>query len=225
VLYIDAAVLLRALLQSICFTLLAAALVALTPGGVHADGVRGRVSAIVDGDTIHIDIDGHSTVVRLLGVDAPELHDRDDPAGRPQPFARAAADFTRRMLADRRVRLEFEPDDRLDRYGRTLAYVFLDDGTFFNGELLRQGYAHAYTGFALRYRAELDADEAVARRARRGLWTSAATPLPEPIIANRKSGLYHLPGQAHYHDVAESNRIYFQTEDAARAAGFQRALR
>src|SRR5260221_3280662 len=106
VLYVDVAVLLRLLLRSICFTLLAAALIALTPGGVHADGVRGRVSAIVDGDTLHIDIDGHATVVRLLGVDAPELHDRDDPAGRPQAFARAAADFTRRMLAGRRVRLE-----------------------------------------------------------------------------------------------------------------------
>jgi micrococcal nuclease len=218
-------VVLRTLLQSACCAILVSLVVALAPGGVHADGARGRVSAIVDGDTIHVDIDGHATVVRLLGVDAPELHDRDDPAGRPEAFARAAADFTRHMLAGRRVRLEFEPEDRLDRYGRTLAYVFLDDGTFFNGELLRQGYAHVYTGSAVRYRAELDADETVARRARRGLWATAATPLPEPIIANRKSGIYHLPGQAHYHDVAKSNRIYFQTEDAARAAGFERALR
>jgi micrococcal nuclease len=218
-------IMIRTLFQRICFAILAGVLAALAPGRADADGAHGRVSAIVDGDTIHVDIDGHSTVVRLLGVDAPELHDRNDPAGRPQPFAHAAADFTRRMLAGRRVRLEFEPHDRFDRYGRTLAYVFLDDGSFFNGELLRQGYAHAYTGYAVRHRAELDADETVARRARRGLWATAATPLAEPIIANRKSGIYHLPGQAHYHDVAESNRIYFQTEDAARAAGFQRALR
>jgi micrococcal nuclease len=199
---------------------------ALTPAaiaGAH-EGVTGRVAAVVDGDTIRIEIGAHRTVVRLLGVDTPELHDRDNPAGAPQPLARAAADFTRRHLGGRQVRLEFEPGDRSDRYGRTLAYVFLEDGTLFNRELLRQGYAHAYTRFASHYRAELEAAEAAARQARLGVW-SVAAPLPGPIIANRRSRIYHVPGQAHYDETAESNRVYFDTEDAARAAGFERALR
>jgi micrococcal nuclease len=198
---------------------------ALTPAIAGAyESARGRVAAVIDGDTIRIDIGAHRTVVRLLGVDTPELHDRDDPAGAPQPLARAAADFTRRHLVDRQVRLEFEPSDRFDHYGRTLAYVFLEDGTFFNRELLRQGYAHAYTRFAGRYRVDLEAAEAAARQARLGVWGVAAR-LPGPIIANRRSRIYHVPGQAHYDDTAESNRIYFDSEDAARAAGFERALR
>jgi micrococcal nuclease len=201
-------------------------LAALTPAAIARaqESARGRVAAVVDGDTIRVDIGAQRTVVRLLGVDTPELHDRDDPAGAPQPMARAAADFTRGHLGGRQVRLEFEPGDRFDHYGRTLAYVFLEDGTFFNRELLRLGYAHAYTRFAGRYRVELDVAEAAARQARLGVWGVAA-PVRGPIIANRRSRIYHVPGQTRYDETAESNRIYFDTEDAARAAGFERALR
>jgi len=189
------------------------------------DGARqALVSRVADGDTIQVELAGRATTIRLIGVDTPELGDRSDPSAPPQPFAREAADFTRRSLKGQHVRLEFESGDRLDRYGRTLAYVFLADGTFFNRELLRRGYARAYTRFPFRYRDQFRSDEAAARQAQRGLWAQAATPLSQPVIANRRSGLYHLPGQAHYGDVAAHNRVYFDSEAAARAAGYERAL-
>jgi len=191
---------------------------------VRAD-TRVLVSATVDGDTIRVDSRGRTMVVRLIGIDTPELHDRNDPAAPPQPFAREAAEFTRRGLKGQSVRLEFEPATRLDRFGRTLAYVFLDDGTLFNRALVQQGYARAYTRDAVRYREQLRADESLARRERRGLWAEPAAAPSGPVIGNRRSGIYHLPGQAHYNDVAKRNRVYFPDEDAARAAGFERALR
>ena len=52
-------------------------------------------------------------------------------------------------------------------YGRTLAYVYLPDGTFLNAEIIRQG--HAYTQFPFRYLNEFRALEREAR-AGRGLW-------------------------------------------------------
>src|SRR5215470_4939736 len=103
------------------------------------------VSSVVDGDTIRVDLRGRTITVRLIGVDTPEVADRNDPAAPPQPFACEAAAYTRRTLTGKAVRLEYEPEERLDRYGRSLAYVFLDDGTFFNRELIRGGYARAYT--------------------------------------------------------------------------------
>ena len=181
------------------------------------------VSGVVDGDTIRVQFDGRRTTIRLIGVDTPELADRNDPSVGPQPFAREAADFTRRTVAGKRVRLEYEPSDRFDRFGRTLAYVFLDDGTFVNRELVRVGFAHAYTHFPFRYRKQFRADEMEARRQRRGLWADVAPPPTGPVIANRASGIYHLPGQRHYRDVAERNRVYFDSEDAARAAGYRPA--
>ncbi len=120
------------------------------------------------------------------------------------------------------MRLEYESGERLDRYGRTLAYLWLADGSCFNRELLRQGYARAYTRFPFQYRAEYLADEATARHAGRGLWAQANA-VVGAVIGNRRSRLYHLPGQRHYDDVAPHNRVYFASEDAARAAGFSPA--
>lgn len=48
------------------------------------------------------------------------------------------------------VRLEFDAE-RKDRFGRTLAYVYLPDATFLNAEIVKQGYGHAYTQFPFRY--------------------------------------------------------------------------
>jgi len=135
------------------------------------------VSRVVDGDTIHVDLRGMSTTVRLIGVDTPELHDRRDATSPPQPFAREAAAYTRHELNGKRVRLEYERHERYDVYGRTLAYVFLEDGTFFNRELVRSGYARAYTRFPFHYRKQFRADEAEARRAGRGLWAHPSAPL------------------------------------------------
>jgi micrococcal nuclease len=195
-------------------------LVAFLSGAAAARDTA-RVESVADGDTIRVVLHGKRLTIRLIGVDTPELHDRLDPTAPPQPFARQAAAFTRRRLHGQEVGLEYEGGDRLDRYGRTLAYVFLADGTFFNRELVRDGYGRAYTRFPFRFREQFIADETAARRAGRGLW--ALTP-EGPVIGNRRSRLYHLPGQAHYNDVAPRNRVYFPSAEAARAAGYEPAM-
>lgn len=150
--------------------MVAALLLQLSSPAAASDAQRARVFTIVDGDTIRVYVGGQRRTVRLIGVDTPELRDRDDPAAPPQRFAREAADFTRKTLYGKQVRLEYEDRDRIDRYGRVLAYVFLDDGTFFNRELVRSGYGRAYTRFPFRYRKQFRADEAAARRSGLGLW-------------------------------------------------------
>lgn len=204
-----------------------AALATVALGAAPAAASRadeGVVTRVADGDTVHVRLRGREVTVRLIGVDTPELGDRDDPSAPPQPFAKQAASFTREALTGRRVRLEYEPRDRLDRYGRTLAYVFLDGGILFNRRLVQDGYARAYARFPFRYREQFLADEAAARRAQRGLW-ALVEPARGPVIGNRRSRLYHLPGQRHYDAVAAENRVYFDSEEAARAAGYAPARR
>ena len=193
----------------------------LLVAGAAAGQDRARVESVADGDTIHVRLRGERVTVRLVVVDTPELSDRHDPKAPPQPFAREATAFTRERLVGREVRLEYERGDRLDRYGRTLAYVFVGDD-FFNRDLVREGFARAYTRYPFRFREQFVADEAGARAARRGLWATAPA---GPVIGNRRSKLYHLPGQRHYADIAPANRVYFASEDAARAAGYQPARR
>lgn len=127
-----------------------------------------RVDRVIDGDTIVVQGVGP---VRLIGVDTPETVDPRRPV---QYFGKEASEFTRRLAAGQIARLEFD-GPHTDRYRRTLAYVYLPDGTFLNAEIIRQGYGHAYTQFPFRYLKEFRAYEREARTAGRGLWGNGAT--------------------------------------------------
>ena len=86
------------------------------------------VTRVVDGDTIILN--GRERV-RLIGVDTPETVDPRRPV---QYFGKEASGFTKRMVEGKKVRLEYDQTGK-DRYGRTLAYVYLEDGT--TGKILR----------------------------------------------------------------------------------------
>lgn len=123
------------------------------------------VVRVVDGDTLVLD---GGERVRLIGVDTPESVDPRRPV---QHFGKEASAFTRRLIEGRRVRLERGWEKR-DRHGRTLAYVYRDDGLLLNAEIIRQGYGHALTRFPHPRLEVFRALEREARDGRRGLWGS-----------------------------------------------------
>ena len=119
------------------------------------------VARVVDGDTFVTD---NRVRIRLIGVDTPESTKRHD------PYGREAAEFTRSRLSGQEVRLEYDVD-RTDKYGRTLAYVFLPDGVFFNALLVEEGYARIMTVPPnVKYAKKFLALERQARQEDRGLW-------------------------------------------------------
>ncbi len=124
------------------------------------------VERVVDGDTIIVEGVGR---VRLIGVDTPETVHPNRPV---EFFGKEASAFAKRLLEGKRVRLEYD-QERRDRYGRTLAYVYLADGTFVNAEIIRRGYGHAYTRSPFRHMEAFRLFEREARNNRRGLWGRA----------------------------------------------------
>ena len=97
---------------------------------------------IVDGDTIHVQLDGRREKVRYIGVDTPETYKPGEPV---ECYGKAASAFNARLVARRRVVLRTDAETR-DRYGRLLAYVYRrPDGLFVNAELVRQGFATILT--------------------------------------------------------------------------------
>jgi micrococcal nuclease len=122
-----------------------------------------RVRQVIDGDTITVSGIG---TVRLLGVDAPEKTGgyRDS-----EPYGDEAARFLRSLLDGKLVRLEYDGEPK-DRYDRTLAYVFLDDGTLANEAIIRAGLAETYRRFDYWRKPAFQAAEREARDARRGMW-------------------------------------------------------
>ena len=125
-----------------------------------------RCTRVVDGDTIVVNIDGVKEKVRLIGVDTPETVHPTKPV---EYFGKEASDFTKSMVEGKPVRLEYDWQKR-DRYGRLLAYVYLEDGTFLNAEIVKQGYGFAYTRYPFRYLDEFRGFEKEARESGRGLW-------------------------------------------------------
>ena len=121
---------------------------------------------VIDGDTIAIKINDKQEKVRLLGVDTPETVHPSKPV---EYFGKEASEFTRKMVEGKPVRLEYDWE-RKDKYGRTLAYVYLEDGTFLNAEIIKQGYGFAYTKFPFKYLEQFRQYEREARENKRGLW-------------------------------------------------------
>jgi micrococcal nuclease len=161
----------RALLWILLFAALGLAgggLLSCDEAGEQRRTQEGRVVRIVDGDTIHVQMDGRREKVRYIGVDTPETHKPGEPV---ECFGRAASAFNARLVAGRRVVLRTDAETR-DRYGRLLAYVYRrPDGLFVNAELVRRGFATILTiPPNVAHAEEFRGIQRTARRAGRGLW-------------------------------------------------------
>jgi micrococcal nuclease len=122
---------------------------------------------MIDGDTVELTT---GEKVRFIGVDTGmDTPETKDPRKPVQHFGKETTAFTQHLVQGKRVRLEYD-QQRQDKYGRTPAYVLLEDGTFVNAEIICQGYGFAYTRFPFKYLERFRQLEREAREAKRGLW-------------------------------------------------------
>ena len=131
------------------------------------------VTKVTDGDTIHVIYLRHDERIRLIGIDTPEVPWY---GGKGECYGVEAGLYARTRLSGRSVRLDFDVDRR-DRYGRLLAYVYLNE-ELFNLTLVRLGFATSDpvppdTAMA----PEFAAAERAARAAELGLWKACPTPV------------------------------------------------
>lgn len=141
---------------------------------------RGVVTRVVDGDTAVIKLaTGASEKVRFIGINTPESTTQHE------PYGEEASAYTQRMLSGQTVYLETDAELR-DRYGRLLAYIWLQEPvadsdaevrtSMFNARLVLDGYAEQATYPPNVKYVELFAVYArEAREAERGLWGLSAT--------------------------------------------------
>lgn len=133
-----------------------------------------RVIRIIDGDTIVVNNGSKNEKVRFIGINTPETVDPKSPIER---YGKEASAFTRRMLEGKKVRLEYDIQQR-DKYLRLLAYVYLENGQMFNRMLVEEGYAQAMTVPPnIKYQQDFIRLERKARENNKGLWNSPPAPL------------------------------------------------
>lgn len=132
-------------------------------------GVPIKVAEAVDGDTVTL---ANGERLRYIGIDTPEEVDERKPV---QCFALEAAQKNRDLVAGRLITF-YKDEKEKDIYGRWLGFVYLEDGTFVNLELVRQGYAFAYPYPPDISKAEeFRAAEEYARLNKLGLWGGQCT--------------------------------------------------
>jgi micrococcal nuclease len=115
-----------------------------------------EVLKIVDGDTIWVRYNGNRLKIRLLTIDTPEVK---------QDYGPEATLALKTKIEDRRVNLK---KTGLDRYGRTLATVFMEDRNICE-ELVKEGHAWVYKLYREEWGKLMDLEKS-AREDRIGLW-------------------------------------------------------
>jgi micrococcal nuclease len=104
--------------------------------GAAANADNGTVVRVVDGDTLVVSINNGDHTIRLLNVDTPETKDPNQPV---ECLGPEATKYLEGLLPKgTQVRLEFDAE-RHDKYGRTLAGVFTQDGSLVNAKIAQQG--------------------------------------------------------------------------------------
>jgi micrococcal nuclease len=208
------------------------------------------VVRVVDGDTIHVELNGTDYALRYIGIDAPETVDPNRPDG---CYGREASDHNKELVEGRQVELEKDVSN-IDEFGRLLRYVWLDH-QMVNALLVRDGYAKAETDFPeSKHRSAFLQLQAEARATGRGVWgpecsnatpvgTTTQTPPPgegseicdfsgttQPVIKGNISSsdakIYHVPGQDSYDEtgITESRgERWFCTEQEAVDAGWRKS--
>jgi endonuclease YncB( thermonuclease family) len=231
------------MLRNCSFPVLALALAAASAAA--ADRISGP-ARVIDGDGLRI----RGTVVRLYGIDAPELDQICELSGGPWACGRWAKAELEALVAGREVRCT---ERARDRYGRSVA-TCTAGGLDLAEAMVRRGAAFAYRAFS----ADYIAAEKAAMIAGAGLWAAVVTRPAEHRAAARAAAsagteaaadgeaaapagacavkgnisaagrIYHLPGQADYEstriDPARGER-WFCSAAEAEASGWRPARR
>lgn len=124
-------------------------------------------SKYTDGDTAHFLIKGKDTTVRFLAINAPEY------TKTKEPYGKEASEYVCDILTNANmIELEYDDgSDTLDKYGRTLAWVYADD-VLLQRELVQRGLAevkYIYGDYA--YTEELKTLEKEAKKEKLNMWS------------------------------------------------------
>ena len=137
-------------------------------------GITLTVKHVIDGDTI---IATSGEKVRYLGIDTPEISSEKMPA---QFFSEESKKANKELVGGRTIRLELD-EEKIDKHGRLLAYVYLKDGTFVNAKLIEDGNARSYfIPPNVKYYSQFKKLEKEAMKNRKGLWSEPDSIAPIP---------------------------------------------
>ena len=162
------------------------------------------VTNVIDGDTFKIQ---NNQKVRLIGINAPEKDEK---------YYKEATQYLTNLILNQRVILERDISET-DRFGRLLRYVYLENGTFINLEMIKNGHAAAKS-----FKPDIKYDH---------LFRSTSNPTDNCInlgcpkdtqlVGNKKSLVYHYCYCTYADRISKENLICFNSVDEAQEYGYK----
>lgn len=206
--------------------------------------IPAEVTKVVDGDTVNVMVNGQEETVRMLLIDTPETVHPTKPV---QPYGSEASHFVKELLNGQTIQLEMDIGER-DKYGRLLAYVYVND-QMVNKLLLKKGLARVAYVFEpnTKYVDDFYEIQKQARQQAIGIWSMENYATDQGFndesdklqqSSNTKNGngcsikgninsngekIYHTEESSSYH-VTKPEEI-FCTEEEAVAAGYRAVKR
>lgn len=137
-----------------------------TSGGTYY-----KVTKVIDGDTLYLEMGNVEEKIRLIGINTPETV---DPRIDAECFGKEAKNRMEDIAEGKLVRLEYDETQGLrDVYNRILAYAYLEDGQMLNRKMIAEGYAYEYTYLTpYMHQKEFRELQTLARTSSRGLWSA-----------------------------------------------------
>jgi micrococcal nuclease len=175
---------------------------------------RYRAVRVYDGDTILVKGEG---IVRYLGINAPEVGRHGEEG---EYMALDSKALNRRLVGMSPVRLEFDQEKR-DRHGRLLAYVYLENDDMVNALLIGKGLAHVLAKRPnLRYFSLLLDLQRQAMTERIGIWGREPGEKEPHYLGNTHSYRFHRPACPFGKRIGPHHLVKFPTRHEAFWEGF-----
>lgn len=196
-----------------------------TPTTVKAYEATGYCNYVVDGDTIDVQGVGR---IRFVGVNTPE---------RGQAGYQEAKNFITSLCLGKTIGLDIDNSKNHDKYGRTLAVVYVGD-TNLNAELLKRGYAevmyippsefnpYSWTG-TTNYNPVSKSKSSNSKPTSVSKSTSSSSSSSSSggsYVANSNTGVFHYAGCRYVARMNEGNKVFYSSSAAAKAGGYRACL-
>ena len=169
------------------------------------------------GDTLRLK---GGKILRYVGMQAPP---RQSIIPLIRQYGETSFEFNRKIVEGQKVFIEWGPQIRNER-GELLGYVFLEDGTFVNLQILKAGHAKLRMPPPnKRYAADLRQAELQARRSKLGLWKEEPENpyIKDEYLGEKNTKIYYFPTSPELERIPEANLVKFRTRVDAKAAGYR----
>ncbi len=175
------------------------------------------VREALTGDSVRLE--GGKTL-KYIGVQSPPLQSI---VPLVREYGHNALEFNKSLVEGRKVQVEWDLQIR-DNSNTLLGYVFMEDGTFLNKEILKQGHGKIrLLPPNLKYAALFRRAELEARRERKGLWKEEPKNpfIKSEYVGEKNTKIYYFPTSPELDRIPKANLVMFASRVEAKAAGYR----